>query len=99
MFMSIAEHVMHLNVASALYSLEVKPSFLIKKFDILIWKNEMCIFRVVKVLQNWEFLFCQSMSDFPCMTIPWYVDYRVSQKMHTKLIKCNLKLITLINNM
>ena len=29
-FMSIAEHVRHLNVVSGLYSLEVKPSFLIK---------------------------------------------------------------------
>ena len=31
-FMSVAEHVRHLKVVSVLYSLEVKPSFLIKSF-------------------------------------------------------------------
>ena len=53
-FMSIAEHVRHLKVVSGLYSLEVKPSFLRKKSDILSWKMK-CAFQLfwaVKVLQN-----------------------------------------------
>ena len=46
-FMSIVEHIRHLKVVSCLVLIRSQAITSDKKFDVLCWKNEMCIFNLL----------------------------------------------------
>ena len=46
-FMSIAEHIRHLKVVSRFVLIGSQTIISDKKFDVLSWKNEMCIFSLL----------------------------------------------------